>query len=250
VVSFFIDTYGDSGAIESIHGPAQQIARGLNSVQWVVPDTGGRPVFRLGLELTSPVRIDGCVTLRELDWSGAPRDLRLGRASELSPDLTPWTTQTVWLKTFVSSAANFAPDYTTTFCISHPDTNGVVTTGSRDWRDYSVSSRITFNQQDGAGLVARSRGHRRYYAALLAAGKALIVSYRDGNQTVLTERAFDYAIDDTYELEFQVHGHELSLLIDGQAWTHAVDATYASGGAGFVVHRGAILADGFRVRQL
>jgi len=249
-LSFFIDIYGDTGAIETMRGPGQQLARGLNALQWDLPDTAGRPVYRLGLELTSPARIDGSVTLRELDWSGAPRDLRLGRASELSPDLTPWTTQTVWLKTFVSSAANFAPDYTTTFCISHPEANGVVTTGSRDWRDYSVSSRITFNQQDGAGLVARSRGHRRYYAALLAAGKTLIVSYRDGNQTVLGERLFDYAIDDTYELEFQLEGRELRLLIDGQPWIQAVDATYTDGGAGFVVHRGAILADGFRVRAL
>jgi hypothetical protein len=70
------------------------------------------------------------------------------------------------------------------------------------------------------------------------------------NQTVLGERLFDYAIDDTYELEFQLEGRELRLLIDGQPWIQAVDATYTDGGAGFVVHRGAILADGFRVRAL
>ena len=56
----------------------------------------------------------------------------MGNACELSPELTPWTTNTPWLKAFLSSARNLAPDYTTTFSISHPDDNGVLTIGTRD----------------------------------------------------------------------------------------------------------------------
>ena len=89
----------------------------------------------------------------------------MGNACELSPELTPWTTNTPWLKAFLSSARNLAPDYTTTFSISHPDDNGVLTIGTRDWDDYTVSSELTLVHQRTAGLVARARGHRRYYAA-------------------------------------------------------------------------------------
>ena len=40
-----------------------------------------------------------------------------------------------------------APDYTTTFSISHPGDNGVVTIGTRDWDDYTVSSELTLVHQ-------------------------------------------------------------------------------------------------------
>jgi hypothetical protein len=186
----------------------------------------------------------------DLDWSGAPRRFTLGRARELSPELTPWTTDTVWLRTFVSSAAQFAPDHTTTFSISHPQDGGVVTTGTRDWNDYGVASTITFNQQDAAGLVARARGHRRYYAGLLAGGHARIVRRRDDEEVVLAERPHPYAIDDRHRLELRVHGSRLQLLVDAEPCVQADDDAYSSGGAGFVVCRGAILGDGFEVRGI
>jgi ADP-ribosylglycohydrolase len=249
-LAFFVDTYGNDGAIATIRGAPAQLAAGANELAWTVPETGGRPIYRLGVELTAKQRSCGAVLIEEVDWSGAPADFVLGRAMEMSPELTPWTTDAVWLRTFVSSAFNFAPDYTTTFCLSHPEPNGVVTTGTRDWKDYAVSSRITFNQQDGAGLVARSRGHRRYYAALLAGGNAQIIRHCDSVETVLASRPFDYAIDDVYDVEFGLEGDSLHLLIDGDQLIDVTDPSYGSGGAGLVVHRGAILADGFRVKAL
>jgi ADP-ribosylglycohydrolase len=249
-LAFFVDTYGDDGAIETIRGAPTQLAAGANKLTWTAPDTGGRPIYRLGIELTATSRTRGAVRIEEVDWSGAPADFVLGRATELSPQLSPWTTDTVWLRSFVSSAFNFAPDHTTTFCLSHPERNGVVTTGTRDWKDYAVSSRITFNQQDGAGLVARTRGHRRYYAAVLAGAEAQIIRQRDGVETVLASSPFDYAVDDVFDLEFRVHGDALDLLIDGDRLVQTTDSSHDSGGAGLVVHRGAILADGFRVSAL
>jgi hypothetical protein len=249
LAGLFIDTYGGDGKTETVKGVPQPLVAGVNELEWRVPNTDGRPVYRLGLELTSPRRVDGSIVVEELDWAGAPGDFILGRAIDLSPDLTPWTTDTVWLRTFVSSASHFAPDYTTTFSISHADRNGVVTTGSRDWANYSVSSTITFNQQEGAGLVARARGHRRYYAALLARGRAMIVKQHDRAETLLAERAFDYTIDDRHRLEFRLRDGQLEFLIDGEHYVAATDSSYASGGAGFVVHCGAILADGFRIQS-
>jgi hypothetical protein len=150
----------------------------------------------------------------------------------------------------VSSAAQFAPDSTTTFSISHPEPGGVVTTGTRDWADYSVASTITFNRQDAAGLVARARGHRRYYAGLLADGHARIVRRRDHEEVTLAELPHPYRIDGRHRLELRVRGERLELLVDDEPWVDAVDDLYRSGGAGFVVHSGAILADGFQVRNL
>jgi ADP-ribosylglycohydrolase len=247
---FFIDYYDENNDIATIMGVPIKLSQGINPITWPVPDTDGHSIYRLGLELTSGRRLDGEIALLSLDWSGAPEHFVMGKSMQLSPSLTPWTTSTTWLNMFVSSAQNFAPDYTATFSVSHPDKNGVVTTGTRDWRDYTVESTITFSQQTAAGLVARSRGHRRYYAAVLTGGNAAIVKRRDGDVSVLTAIPFDYRIDETHALAFRVQGGNLILRIDGQRVVEAVDDEYASGGAGFLVDEGAILCDGFTVRTL
>ena len=91
----------------------------------------------------------------------------MGGAFDLSPKLSPFDTSTFWIKSFVSSARHFAPDIFSTFCLSHPGANGVVTTGTREWVDYQVSSQLTLDLHKAVGLVARARGHRRYYAAIV-----------------------------------------------------------------------------------
>jgi ADP-ribosylglycohydrolase len=247
---FFIDFYDERDELATLHSGPYPLVMGDNDLEWRVPDTNGYPIYRVGLELQSAARLDGAVILRWLDWAGAPACFRLGRSMEMSPSLTPWTTVTPWTNAFVSSAQNFAPDYTTTFSISHPGANGIVTIGTRDWRDYAVSSGITFSQQRAAGLVARIRGHRRYYAAILSQGQASIIKRRDAEVLVLCSVPFAYALDNTYNLEFRVCGTQLALVIDGQECVRTVDADYASGGAGFLVEEGALLCDGFAVCKI
>jgi hypothetical protein len=196
------------------------------------------------------VRLDGCTLIRSIDWDGAPLDFRLGHAEELSPGLTPWTTETVWLRSFVSSAANFAPDYTTTFSLSHTADNGVATIGTADWSDYIVESRIVFNQQKAAGLVARARGHRRYYAGLVGQDKAVIVKRRDGIETLLAEESVELRPRDAHGLRFSVISGQLRFEIDGKKELLGTDHEYSRGGAGFVVDEGGVLVDGFAVRRV
>ena len=247
---FFIDYYDENNDIVPLPGPICTLVKGENKITWQVPDTSGHPIYRLGVELTSAKRLDGEITLLDIDWRGAPQNFNMGKAMELSPSLTPWTTATTWLNTFVSAADNFAPDYTTTFSVSHSEKNGVVTTGSRDWDNYAVASKITFSQQLAAGLVARSRGHRRYYAAVLMDGKAAIIKRKDREVIILESRPFDYMIDETHIIEFRVNRDVLTMLVDGQEWVTASDKTYKSGGAGFLVDEGAILCDGFLIRRI
>jgi len=248
--ALFIDCFGDDGLLETVSGPPLRLEAGTNTLTWEVPDVGGRTIHRVGLALTSATRLDGQVVLRTLDWHGAPRDYRLGRSYELTDGLDPWTTDTVWLRSFVSSAQNLAPDYTTTFCVSHPRAGGVVTTGTREWADYQVSSRIQFNASDAAGLVVRARGHRRYYAAVLVGSTLQIVRQNDGDRAVLAEVPVDHRTDETHELAFEANGTSLVASFDGAAVARVEDAAYSSGGGGFVVDSGAMLADGFAVRAV
>jgi ADP-ribosylglycohydrolase len=247
---FFIDYYDENDEIATLAGPTFSLARGENPLTWQVPDTGGHPVYRLGIELSAQKRLDGEITLVNMDWRGAPDSFVMGKSMALSPSLTPWTTSTSWMNIFVSSAQNLAPDYTTTLSLSHPTVNGVITTGTRDWQNYEVESTITFSQQQAAGLVARSRGHQRYYAAMLTNGSATIFKQKDGTRIVLKAKPFVYKIDETHKLSFSVQDDSLVLFIDGKEAVRANDAEYSSGGAGFLVDEGAVLCDEFVVRRI
>lgn len=246
----FIQYYQDDGTLLKAGSPLCKLQKGEQQLQWEIPDTNGFPIYRIGVELLSDVRLDGELILTSMDWSNSPRHFALPRSYVMSPGLTPWTTNTIWLKSFMSSARNFYPDYTTTFSISHPEKNGVVTIGTSEWADYRVKSTITFMQQEGSGLVARSRGHRRYYAALIQDGRARIVMHKDEQVVILAESEVGYPMDATYSLEFSLAGSALQMVVDGVVAATAADTTYEKGAAGFVVDTGAILVDGFLVQRI
>lgn len=250
VFRFFIQYFDEKDELDMCYGEKTALKRGENEIIWEVPDTKGHAIYRLGICLTSEERLDGSIILKTLDWSNAPICYKMGRSMEMTPTLTPWTTTTAWLKTFVSSADHFNPDYTVTFSICHEYANGVVATGTSDWDDYAVSSVITFSQQSLAGLVARAKGHRQYYGAVFTEGVARIYRQKNEKRETLAEIPYDYQIDQTYRLTFKVKGDCLELLVDDVPVVRAKDSTYQCGQAGYVVDSGAILGDGFSVTRL
>lgn len=248
--TFFIQYFDENDELAVKYAETTKLKKGTNRIMWDAPDTEGHAIYRLGIRLTSDVRADGSIILRTLDWGNAPVRYEMGRSMAMSPSLTPWTTTTAWLKTFVSSADHFNPDYTVTFSICHEFPNGVVTTGTSDWDDYEVSSIITFSQQDSAGLVARAKGHRQYYGAVFTEGYARIYKQKNTERVILAQAEYPYKIDSTYRLALKVQGNELAFFVDGEEIVRAEDHDYACGQAGFVVDSGAILGDGFIVRRI
>jgi ADP-ribosylglycohydrolase len=249
-LAFFIEHCDAQGEIATLTGESCALDQGFNRLAWQVPDVGGGPIHRLGLQLASETRLDGALNLVSLDWDDAPQYFSLGSAIQLSAAGQPWTPSPAWLRAFVSSAQIFEAEPTGDLLISHPAENGIVTIGTAGWRDYGVESRITFLLHKAAGLVLRSRGHRRYYAAVLSREGAVILKSKDGARLPLAVAPFPYRLDETHTLVFSAQGERLALWIDGAPVAEARDADYRSGAAGFVVDEGAILCDGFTVRNL
>lgn len=247
---FFIEYFDEEDKLQVMYGEPHCLEQGNNELAWEIPDTKGHAIFRLGIELTSKEGLTGYVVIKSLDWSNTPRAYKMGRSMEMTPSLTPWTTTTAWLKTFVSSADHFNPDYTVTFSICHGQKNGVATTGTGDWKDYEVRSKITFSQQEAAGLVARAKGHRRYYGAVFTEGYAKIYKQKDEERIEIAKQSFPYEIDQTYDFCFRVKEDHVTLLVDGQEVVKGTDKEYPCGQAGFVVDRGAILGDTFKVEAV
>ena len=167
-----------------------------------------------------------------------------------SPKLTPWDISTFWTKSFVSSAKHYATDIYNTFTLSHPGKEGVITTGTHDWQDYAVSSELALELHEAVGLVARARGHRRYYAGVVESGQAKIIKRRDGELTTLASAPFAFAPNDRKTFEVTVKGNTIAFLIDGMLLAEATDDEYPSGGAGSLIEGGTVPAKGFAVRRI
>jgi hypothetical protein len=215
-------------------------------LSWTVPVTNGLPLYRLGIEFGSETRYDGTVTVNSVHWSGAPMAYETkGMLVKSIWNLTPF-----WTRAWVCSARHFAPDFKYTLCFSHPDENGVATTGSRDWDDYAVASSLDYSINEGGGLVARARGHRRYYAGMLKGREALIIRRYDDEVAVLSRVPVEIGAEGKRDLKLTVAGDRLSFVVDGKPAGEATDKTFTSGGAGFIVEKGTIVADGFLVHAV
>lgn len=242
----YILYYDKDDQIQIMHGEYSAIGMEETTMEWVVPDTDGMSIFKLGYEIASNKRFDGCVVITFIDWKGAPK--LFAQRGMLMTSI--WNTNPLWLAGFASSAAQFAADFKQTYCISHIDEDGLVTIGTRDWDDYSVKSTAYFSLHESGGLVIRSRGHKRYYGAILNEYKyAKLFVQKDGKRTILEEVPYTYEEDKPYELVLSAKGNHISFAVNGTHIIDAVDDTYVSGGAGFIISKGTMTCDSFIVES-
>lgn len=240
----YILYYGKDDSLRIEYGIPWDVTNEKKTYKWYVPNVGGMSIFKLGYQILSDKRFDGKVIIKDVDWKGAPAIF--GQRGMLMNSI--WNTNPLWLAGFASSAVQFAADFKQTYCVSNVEKNGVVTIGSKEWDDYSVESTIYYSLHDEGGMVVRSVGHKRYYAAVLRDGnKAQIVLQKDSNRLVLGETSFEYKEDIGYKMRFKAQGDKLSLFINDELYLEVQDETYNCGGAGFIVSNGTMTCDSFIV---
>lgn len=211
--------------------------------EWKIPDNGGLPILRFGLEFASHKRYTGDVFVRSIDWCNTPE--KLEQKGIMMRDM--WDTNPFWAKMFVASAKNFSPNLNCTYCISHDEPGGLATIGTRDFTDYKVSSVLKFSLHKRGGLVARSTGHRRYYAAVVSGGDTFqIIRHYDDDEQILAEGKVAYSQFEKYAMSFTVCGNKLKAEF-GETILLAEDSEnlLTRGAAGYLVDEGAVFIDGF-----
>ncbi|UIJ83213.1 hypothetical protein [Rhizobium leguminosarum] len=104
--------------------------------------------------------------------------------------------------------------------------------------------RISRPSGGAGGLIARARGHRRYYAGIIEDQS------KDERVIVLAEAPFSHNENDKLTFSFSAVCSKLSLSIDGKPLATADDADFPSGGAGFLIEESSIPALDFEVHPL
>ena len=237
-VGLALQHYVPGDTLEAVDGPKVRLTPGEEQVlTWTVPDNGSLPIAEVGLAVaTADQRADGRVILDHLTWEGAPKLVL--RRPEQAFDF--------WYRAWVNDTHIFSRRFPRSFRISNDRGTGRILHGTRDWTDYKVTADLVIHSGADAGLIARSQGRRRYYAARLTRDDRFqLIRVRDDTTEVLAESAFPWPLEETVPLTLEVRGTNLEAAI-GETRLRASDDradAFAGGGVGLLVTEGAVSAD-------
>lgn len=237
-VALRLQQHEPGGTLKDIDGDAQALAPGEEAaLAWTIPDIGSMPIGTVGIAVQArEIRAQGSVMLDYLSWDGTPR-LRMTR---------PRGDCDFWYRAWVNDTDIFSRRFPQSFRISHGRGTGKITYGTRDWVDYAVSADLIIHSGEDAGLILRSQGRRRYYAARLTrTDRFQIIRAYDDQTEVLADAAFSRPLEHLLPMTFAADGGVLRAKVGGQT-IEATDDTpsaLANGGIGLMVTEGAVSAE-------
>ena len=237
----FIRTYDSDDGLALAYGPEILLEpEAEHEFSWRVGETGGQPIARIGVEVSSGEGASGVVYLDYLTWEGAP-DVTFGR---------PEAGGYMWRRAWVNAVDRYDDRWPEAFRLVQNSGTGMLMQGTADWKDYEVSAPVRVHMAAHAGIAARVGGMRRYYALLLGDdGKARLVKALDG-ETVLAQKEFPWSTDAEYDLSLKVVGNRLTAAIDGEEVFDLEDddRPLAAGAIALVSEEGRLDVDVVRVR--
>lgn len=234
-IRLFVRSHLPNGQVVDVHSPAVKLSKGAETIEWTVPAVEGTYIEQVGIEATADTSARGTVYLDSLSWSGAP-SLELVKA--------PMKNQS-WHCVWIEAASKFSRGWAeNAFDIGQSAGLGMVSIGTRDWQDYTVSAFLKSRFFKRGGIAARVQGLRRFYALMLTDRKTVqIVKWLDTPE-VLAEAPITTDWHTFHTLELTVKGNRISGSIDGKQLLSVTDSPpephrFLKGGAlGVVVEDG------------
>ncbi|MDQ2683288.1 MAG: hypothetical protein M3Y37_07150, partial [Chloroflexota bacterium] len=237
LVGLAIRIYNSADTSEVISADAQEIAAGDSAtLTWTVPDTAGMPIHAVGFEVRG-----GSVAVDSLTWSGTPT-VTFARPQNRDALL--------WRRQFVDAVDHFEARFFEAFRISNNAGRGIMSVGTRDWTDYTVTSEIMPYLAKNVGVAARIGGLRRYIALLLGNdGRLRLIELDDERETVLAEAECPWEVFQPVTFELTVQGDQATGRANGVELTASIAGTrLTAGGAGFVIEEGTMGSEAITIR--
>jgi hypothetical protein len=248
-VRLYLSAYHPDGTPFELEGPEVRLpAGGQGALTWQAPDTGGAPIFEIGLQFDA----HGIFYLDALTWDGPP---------DVAFSSLPGSQAKVWRKTWINGVQHWEGWSEEPFRIVQNEGRGMLITGSRDWQDYQFHAEIrpAFLSKEG-GIAVRVQGTHRFYGLLISRDAHIrLIKELDG-RTVLAEAPFPYELWQTFEFCLQVDNGStrdapsahLRAWLDGKLLFDLLDAgqPLLNGGVALVIEEGHLLADQITVKPI
>lgn len=235
-VNLYLHHYGPEDQLVLLRGEPTILQKGEScELSWDIPGLNGQPIAEIGVEITSEKRASGVIYLDYLTWDGEP-NVRLGRPTEGG---------TMWRKAWVNAVDSYDERWPEPYRLAQNRGTGMISQGSRDWRDYVVEAAIVPHLVTLAGLAARVQGLERYYALLICADKKVrLVKMLDGKH-ILAEKDFAFEWDDEILLKLEIKGARLRAWINGTPVFDLLDGNtpLLEGGVALVIEEGRITCE-------
>ena len=196
-VSLVMRVYGDNDALETVRVATNPVAPGdAHHFHAVVPDTGGKPIAEVGLEIGGEAGI-GTVYLDWMSWDGAPT------VTFTAPDGVK--RGAAWRRAWVNAASEWSGgaqwDGNVFKMVQNDADTGLALIGCREWAGYTVETTVYAHMVDSVGMLVCGRGLRRYVAVTLAPdGVVRLVERYDDTETVFSEAPIEWCLDLHYRI--------------------------------------------------
>ncbi len=196
----------------------------------------------MGIELSHVQLASGTVYLDYLTWNGAPETVLANPGGE----------GLMWRRAWVNGVDQYEHRWHEAYCLMQNYGRGILSQGTREWSDYTVTAEITLGLVKAAGLAACVQGMRRYYALLLCDDqKARLVKALDGDKVLaVVDHAWQYGQRHSFELT--ASGQCITASLDGFPIfdVRDVDAPHTGGGIALVVEEGRVTCDAVSIRPI
>jgi len=204
-----------------------------NSLTMEVPNLPG-PIFEVGLRLDKDVTLE----LEYLKWAGTP-EVVFERPSHKGA---------MWRRAWVD-AVDELMSWWEMFRLIQNQGLGMISQGTREWIDYSVSADVTPHLVSRAGVAARVQGLTRFYALLVTNDQKVQLVRRFHQETILAEAPFDWALGETLNMTLTVKGEHITGEINGAKVLEADDSKLDAGAIGLIVEEGRTATNRIQVRR-
>jgi len=201
-------------------------------LRWKLPDTGGRPIQDLGMEITSSEPVEGKVFWDALWIQGAPE-----LAFPLEVFRPVKGTVPGWISHYDLCRGCFPNEAEDLVRFGKNEGMGICVTGTRDWRDYVIEARLNVQLASRAGLLFRYQGLRRYLAVSKNQETLQLISQYHGEE-VLDETPCRWGQEELHLVKAVLQGSKVQVFLDGEQVLTGKDTSLRCGGAGIFFEEG------------
>lgn len=238
----YLGYYDANDNVEILRGPEYVLPAGKScEVEWIIPDLRGMPIAEIGLETPEA----GSIYLDYLTWNGTPETT----FTRPSGSVLPFPGPKIWHKAWVDGVDQWEYRWREPFRIIQNEGRGLISTGTREWKDYQAQAEITPVLIKSGGIAVRVQGMRRFYALLLCSdGKLRLVKALEGDH-LLAEVDFPWTEYKPYQLKVQAQGNRISGWVGKNKLIEVNDTNepLTEGGIGLVIEEGHLMCPAVEV---